>query len=501
MYLYLAAGLCAILVSATWRIISNVFLSPLASIPGPFLAKITSKWLILVEMSGNRTTTIHKLHNQYGPTVRVGPNEVSFADGNVIKELYGQSSDFMKAPVYDQFSQHPVGIFSMQNKAEHRERRKLLSHAFAQSNLLQIEPVIGDTVKQLLKKINGTMGQPTDALVLLRMFALDVVGNDTGELFLGKSFSALESIKPPTFIRDLDAYFIVMGMKGSFPWLFEIASYFPSTKWQELQQAPKRLRTYGENALRDYRLRQDAGPKGAKYKDLLHKMLTSHETVSTPSGKPTEVPMTDEQISLEIGNLVFAGTDTTSTTLTYLFWQLAQCKWQELLRDELAITQLVDGIATFGDIDQFPILNAVIAESLRLFPAAPASLQRETPAGGRELAGYFIPAGTVVSMQCYTTQRDGAIFHDPETFDPTRWMQSPEKLTDMNLYQMPFSKGTRACLGKNLAMMELKLVVAAVIKQYQIKVADSMKPGDMNMKDHFLTLPACGRCDLVFTPL
>ena len=127
-------------------------------------------------MSGNRTTTIHKLHNQYGSTVRVGPNEVSFADGNVIKELYGQSSDFMKAPVYDQFSQHPVGIFSMRNKADHRQRRKLLSHAFAQSNLLQIEPVIGDRVKQLLKRIDKTLGQPTDALVLLRMFALDIVG-------------------------------------------------------------------------------------------------------------------------------------------------------------------------------------------------------------------------------------------------------------------------------------------------------------------------------------
>ena len=159
---------------------------------------------------------------------------------------------------------------------------------------------------------------------------------------------------------------------------------------------------YGQNALRDYRSRQDAGLKGTKYKDLLHKMLTSHETLSTPPGEPTEVPMTDEQISLEIGNLVFAGTDTTSTTLTYLFWQLAQCKWQELLRDELAITQLVDGIPTFADIDEFPVLNAVIAESLRLFPAAPASLQRETPAGGRALAGYYIPAGVKSSPQFHT---------------------------------------------------------------------------------------------------
>lgn len=104
-------------------------------------------------------------------------------------------------------------------------------------------------------------------------------------------------------------------------------------------------------------------------------------------------------------------------------------------------------------------------------------------------------------MQCYTTQRDSSVFRDPETFDPTRWMQAPEKMAEMNLHQMPFSKGTRACLGKNLAMMELKLVVTAVIKQYTVKVTHSMKLGDMDMKDHFLTLPKCGRCDLVFTKL
>lgn len=104
-------------------------------------------------------------------------------------------------------------------------------------------------------------------------------------------------------------------------------------------------------------------------------------------------------------------------------------------------------------------------------------------------------------MQCYSTQRDGAVFHHPDTFDPARWLQEPEKMTEMKLYQMPFSKGTRACLGKNLAMMELKLTVAAVINQFCITVASSMKHGDMDMMDHFLTLPKCGKCDLVFHPI
>lgn len=85
----------------------------------------------------------------------------------------------MKAPIYDDLLLHPVGIFSMRVKEDHRRRRKLLSHAFAQSNLLEIEPVIGYTVKQLLRRIEEAVGRPTDTLALLRMFALDVVGKSS----------------------------------------------------------------------------------------------------------------------------------------------------------------------------------------------------------------------------------------------------------------------------------------------------------------------------------
>jgi hypothetical protein len=69
----------------------------------------------------------------------------------------------------------------------------------------------------------------------------------------------------------------------------------------------------------------------------------------------------------------------------------------------------------------------------------------------------------------------------------------------MNDLFMPFSQGTRTCLGKNLALMELKLIVATVVKQYRIALGDIMKLGDMDMKDHFLALPKGGKCDFTFT--
>lgn len=204
-------------------------------------------------MAGNRTSTIHKLHQVYGDVVRIGPQEVSFSNAKVIKELYGQASTFMKAPIYDDFSLHPVGVFSMRNKNDHKERRKLLSHAFAQSNLLETEPLIVTVVKQFLKRVESKVGHPQDVLALFRMLALDVVGKSEysrltlianprkGELFHGKSFGALDSDEPPAYIEDLDRYFVVMGMKSSFPWVFKLVSRFPSKRWQFMLEAPYRL--------------------------------------------------------------------------------------------------------------------------------------------------------------------------------------------------------------------------------------------------------------------
>src|SRR5271170_3517470 len=99
-------------------------------------------------------------------------------------------------------------------------------------------------------------------------------------------------------------------------------------------------------------------------------------------------------------------------------------------------------------------------------------------------------------MQCYSIHRDPIIFPNPESFDPSRWIPK-EKVTEaMNEAFMPFSKGTRACLGINLAYMELKVTVATLIKSFSVRVGDDMKRDDMDMRDHFLIFPKGGKCNL-----
>ncbi len=154
--------------------------SPLRRIPGPLLAKLTSRWLIVVDLSGYRTLTFHKLHQQYGSAVRVGPNEVSFSNIDSVKEVYGQQTNFIKAPIYETMSQPPLGIFSLRDKSLHSRRRRLLSHAFAQSNLFDAEPLILQHVQRLLNRVQDNLSKPSlDMLALFRLTAFDIVGTDS----------------------------------------------------------------------------------------------------------------------------------------------------------------------------------------------------------------------------------------------------------------------------------------------------------------------------------
>lgn len=154
----------------------NVFLSPIRRIPGPLIAKITPYWLVFVDLAGHRTTTLHELHRKYGPSLRVGPNEVSYSNVEVIKEIYGQQTEYMKAPVYDSMTVPPGGIFSFRNKKEHSQRRRLLSHAFSQANLFDTEPLIREHIKTFLALIRPKSGKAVDIFTIFRSLSFDIVG-------------------------------------------------------------------------------------------------------------------------------------------------------------------------------------------------------------------------------------------------------------------------------------------------------------------------------------
>lgn len=99
----------------------NYISSPVPrGIPGPWLAKFTTKWITFVDTSGYRSATLDKLHKRYGPVVQVAPNELSFSTIDAIKPIYGIGTTCIKSPAYDTFGRQ--GLFQMKDPEQHRQR-------------------------------------------------------------------------------------------------------------------------------------------------------------------------------------------------------------------------------------------------------------------------------------------------------------------------------------------------------------------------------------------
>ena len=141
-----------------------------------------------------------------------------------------------------------------------------------------------------------------------------------------------------------------------------------------------------------------------------------------------------------------AGIDTTGDALCFLMWELSQprsFRFQQRLQREL-----VEAGASDTPFDKLPFLDAVVMEGLRCFPAIPMSLPRYVPRDGREIDGFFLPEGTIVSCQAYSLHRiDQEVFPQPDLFNPERWMESEGDAQRRRL-MFAFANGGRGCVGK-----------------------------------------------------
>lgn len=174
--------------------------------------------------------------------------------------------------------------------------------------------------------------------------------------------------------------------------------------------------------------------------------------------------------------MVVAGSDTTYASLTWLVWELCTHKdvQSKLCRviDEIAPAK--DFLDT-SDVHHCPLLDGAINESLRLHPPVPSGVPRVTPSEGITLPdGTYIPGETVVWMPIHTIQRDERYFVSPLEFMPERWTEEASGYIQDKRAFMPFGTGPYNCVGQKLAMMEMRVVVANLLRCFEIEFAGDM---------------------------
>ena len=321
---------------------------------------------------------MHSVHEKYGKVVRIAPNELSFSDPAIIKEIYSQGTPFMKSPFYNGLNEGTPNLFDGIDRAAHKERRKLLGNAFAKSTIMETEPLVVEQIQRFLDWVEKKEGTAMNVYAWFRMLSLDIVSS----LLMGSAIGALDSDAEHEYLSNLDNHLIISGVRWQMPYLLPLTSWLPIERWQFFLTSQKRLYEYGKRSFDGYVAKY--GRDGQR-NDLLKRVMQGDKTVK---------PMTDEEICAEVGSQLIGGTDTTSITLTYTSWELAkQPKLQEKLRHELqdAGLQMEGNVLRYPDLENLALLDAVVREGLRLHPAAPASLPRVVPKGGATLSGLRIP--------------------------------------------------------------------------------------------------------------
>lgn len=211
------------------------------------------------------------------------------------------------------------------------------------------------------------------------------------------------------------------------------------------------------------------------HKDLMHYLLNNADP-------KTGIRPTTDELKGDTLSLIGAGADTIATTLSAALFYLARNE-SVLQRAQSEICNAfssLEEITSGPKMDSCVYLNACIEESLRVAPAVASQLPREVMKGGIVIDGEYIPEGIVIGVPSYVVHHTKEAFPESWSFRPERWMAGSElgddgavvSKEDVRLAReamCPFSLGSRGCVGKTFAYMEMRIALASVLWSYDFK--------------------------------
>ena len=229
----------------------------------------------------------------------------------------------------------------------------------------------------------------------------------------------------------------------------------PGSPWQKMMSSRKVLDeiVYAEIAHR----RREADPER---RDILSLLLAARD--EDGSG------FTDEEVRDQVMTLMFAGHDTSTSTITFLLYELARHP-EVLARLQAEQDEVLGGAPPtpaqlFGEL---PYLDMVMDETLRLYPPAWVGPRRSVH--DFEFAGHHVPAGAYVNYCSWASHRIPEVFPEPEAFIPERFTRERKAALPRGAY-VPFGGGSRICIGKRFGQTEVKLVTTMLLQRLRLEL-------------------------------
>ncbi|XP_064021813.1 cytochrome P450 27C1 isoform X2 [Pogoniulus pusillus] len=196
--------------------------------------------------------------------------------------------------------------------------------------------------------------------------------------------------------------------------------------------------------------------------------------------------LTLEEIYANMTEMLLAGVDTTSFTLSWATYLLAKHpEVQQRVYEEIVSKLGKEQVPVACDVPKLPLIRAVLKETLRLYPVLPGNgrvTQKDLVVGG-----YLIPKGTQLALCHYTTSYSEENFSMANEFRPERWLRKDNLDRVDNFGSIPFGYGIRSCIGKRVAELEIHLALIQLLQNFEIKISPQTK--QVRAKTHGLLSP------------
>ncbi|KAI1146446.1 cytochrome P450 [Nemania diffusa] len=447
------------------RAIYSIYFHPLSKLPGPRSWSASRLPFIYSLLNGTIVHDIQRLHQIYGPILRIAPDEVTFARADAWTDIFPLRSDrFLKDPVWwKRQPNNPDSLISAIDPDTHTRMRKALAPGFTTRALIAQESILQSYVNLLIKRLAEQAtkqreidGDGFDIAPWFNFVTFDIFG----DLGFGESFDCLQNSRYHPWISLL-----FNSVKAAS--FVAAARFYPLIELLLMKCIPPSLK----KMQRDHYLQIVNKIERRLNFELERPDIMSHII----AGRDNEA-FSREETNATFMVLTTAGSETTATvlggTLNYLV--LNPDKMQTLASEIRGRFDSYEQI-TLEALRSLPYLNAVISEGLRLCPPIPWILPRRVPHAGDTVCGVWLPGGTRVSIQVYTMNRDPNCFHLASSFTPERWLPNQTKNPDSPFFHdqrnafQPFSVGPRSCMGQNLALAEMRLVLAKLLWKFDFR--------------------------------
>ncbi|KAG9507987.1 hypothetical protein J7337_001544 [Fusarium musae] len=424
--------------------------SRLRHIPGPASAGWTSWWQCRGALSGRYHEHLKNAADQFGPLVRIGPNEVLSTDPVVLRNMSAVRSTYTKGDFYSSGRIVPGvdNVVSERDEAKHKFMRAKMApgYSYKENEGFGFEAGINRQLLNFISLIDRkylsttSESRPLDLAEKTQFFALDVIG----DVSFGEPFGYLTKDEDLYQYNEINASSLpVLNLVSVYPWLGRVVHQWPLNLLLPREE------------------------------DQLREALCSQKTVRGGHD--------EERYDADAYQQRIAGSNTTAHALRMIILSLITNPnaYRSLIAEIRKVASSVSNPISWAQTQTLPYLQAVVREGLRMWPPVAGLGFKQVPPEGDTVNGFFVPGGTQVGQGFYAVGRSRLVWgDDADVFRPERWLLADEdRLRDMiAALDTHFGHGKYSCLGKPIALMEIHKAVFELFKRYDFAIFNAERP-------------------------